>query len=284
MSIQPHADENDIECNLRDLGDVNVNFMVNLHDVAPRDFAHDVETQWLSLGHSVYGVAISTCIESELYVQLNSLFWTFILIFQQVIAVGGVQGFILYTLYQSLPTLYDQSKSSFCVNDTRRDNTLFFLVCVIDVFIFSLIPTFRSIYRQWTILRLAVIKFSYDRCGVAFITKLESGLSLIAYIILMYELLVCISVLIVGVLYIITTSGFINSILAAAALSIVNHIGSFAVPLYGDLAEMVAKEKYRCEVYLSPSAATAVNTLLNIPVLVASSCGIVYGLHASYCH
>eukprot|EP01036_Dinobryon_divergens_P025365 gene25365-33905_t len=281
MSIQPHAEENDIECNLRDLGEVNVNFMVNLHDVAPHDFAHDVETQWLSLGNSVYGVAISTCIESELYVQLSSLCWTFILIFQQVIAVGGVQGFLLYSLYRKLPSLYDKKKSSFCSNDS---NTLFFSVCVIDVFIFSLIPTLRSIFRQWTILRLAMIKFSYDRCGVAFVTKLERGLSLVAYTILTYELLVWISVLAVGVLYIITTEGVVNVILAAAALSIVNNIGSMAVPLYGDLAELVGKEKYRCEVYLSPSAATAINTLLNIPVLVASSCGIVYGLHSSYCH
>jgi hypothetical protein len=233
------------------------------------------EDRWLQIGFSVYGIAIWSLLINIEFKSIFDLFLVFLLFGQQVFIIGGVQGYILYWLWKSLPASYD-------VDLCTTDN-LFFYVCIIGVFFISMIPDLFIICNEYRIIRSGLIYF--QPLTGSFPKLFRDPVSVIlAYLVLSYEFLVWIAVVLVGINYILVSETLGDLVQAAVAITFINELDDMAAFLYGGLAERIRVAYFRCDKpTFDDNASVFFSTLLTMPVLVSISCGIIYGIYNSYC-
>ena len=232
------------------------------------------EDRWVQTGCSVYGIAISLVLNMPID-SLFGVFMVFVFSGQQLFIIGGVQGYILYWLWKSLPATYD-------VDLCTTDNLLFY-VCIIGVFLVSMVPDFLTIYNEYRIIRSGLHyycpgdgtfnKFSRSTVGV-----------ILAYLILSYELLIWVSVVLVGINYILVSETLGDLVQAAVAITFINELDDMAAFLYGFIAEDIKDTYFRCDKpILIDEDISIISAFFTMPVLVSVSCGIIYGIYNSYC-
>ena len=254
-------------------------FKTDIYELIPTwEYDGAGRTKWLSLGNSLYGAVISALLEAGSVAGL--------LVALPCIAVGGVQGTILYNLWWSLPPLYQNNDDSpgFCSLDSRL---IFLQTCIIGVFIVSLGTSFMEIHNEFVIVRSAKIRFGHHNTGEAHFKKLldDQLPRFLALVIVLYEIAIWVIVLLVGILYILTTEGVGNIVQAAVAISYINDIDNMAVEIiFGDISDLVRNEKFRCQMTIPSYVRTLMTWFFGTPLIICISCGIVYGLHNTYCH
>jgi len=248
-----------------------------------RDYGVLSSVQWLQLGNSVYGFALRNLLYPD------ALPWQTALDLFPCIIVGGVQGIILYNLWQSLPPLYqsndDGSTSGLC---SLSSHSLFFQVCMIGVFFVSVLPALWEVITELIIVTASKIYLYQDwKDGETRFVKTDSRLArrISAVIIVLYELVIWIVVLLIGILYILTSVGAGNIVQAAVAISYINEIDNMAVIIYGDFGRHIKSQRYRCKPLLTTSFHVSfLSWLFLMPAIIVASCGVVYGLHNTYCN
>ena len=100
--------------------------------------------RWLQPGVSVYGTAVVILLKLDI-ADLCFFFGMFLFTLQQTIAIGMVQGYILFWLWQSLPATYEA--------DLCSTSNLLFYVCIIGVFVTSLVPGLLVICNEFRIIK-----------------------------------------------------------------------------------------------------------------------------------
>ena len=232
------------------------------------------EERWVQPGCSVYGIAIFEILRSTIE-SLYDLFFVFISYGQQLFIIGGVQGYILYWLWKSLPATYE-------VDLCTTDNHLFY-VCIIGVFLISMISDFITIYNEYRIIRSGSHIYSPGFGNFSKFTRSHLNVILV-YLILSYEFIIWVSVVLVGINYILVSETLGDLVQAAVAITFINELDDMAAFLYGDNAEDIKDTYVRCDKpRLIGDSRTVFSMLLAMPVLVSVSCGIIYGIHNSYC-
>jgi hypothetical protein len=234
------------------------------------------EGRWLQPGSSVYGLVVYLLLDRS-----TPDFCSFFLIFfnalQQTIAIGMVQGYILYWLWQSLPATYEA--------DLCSTSNLLFYVCIIGVFVTSLVPGLLVISHELKIIKSGTHFFLADSVSASFDKFDRSKLgAALAYLVVLYELLIWAAVLLVGINYILSAETLGDLVQAAVAITFISDLDDMAVFLYGPLAKLIETTYVRCDKpVLDLNASFTFSALFTIPVIVSVSFGIIYGIHNSYC-
>ena len=233
--------------------------------------------RWLQPGISVYGVAVYILLLNDIP-GLVDLFFAFLATLQHTIAIGMVQGYILFWLWKSLPATYEA--------DLCSTNNLLFYVCIIGVFITSLVPGLLVIFDEFRIIQSGTVSFdNYIYSGAAFkrLDRSKVGVSL-AYCTVLYELLIWAAVLLVGVSCTLSAESLGDLVQAAVAITFINELDDMAVFLYGPKAKIIEVTYVRCsKPVLDPGISYALSCICTIPVMASVSFGIIYGIHNSYC-
>jgi hypothetical protein len=189
-----------------------------------------------------------------------------------------VQGYILFWLWNSLPATYEA--------DLCTTHNLLFYVSIISVFITSLIPGLLVIYNEFRIIQSGTVFFAPNSSATASFTRLDRskvGVSL-AYCTVLYELLIWVAVLLVGINYILSAETLGDLVQAAVAITFINELDDMAVFLYGSWAKVNEVRYVRCDKpVLDPRDSTELSAFFTIPVIVSVSFGIIYGIYKSYC-
>ena len=223
--------------------------------------------RWVQPGDSVYGIAITMCLFEALS-NMEDVIFLLIFCLQQAIAIGMVQGYILYWLWQSLEPTYE-------VNLCTTNNLVFY-ACILGVFITSLLPGLLVISHEFRIIRSGII-ILFSSTGFKKLERGGMGVTIACFIV-GYELLIWISVLLVGINYILTAETLGDLVQAAVGITFVNELDDMAVFLYRNSFD---GSYFRCdEPTIDASHFSAVFTL---PIVVSAAFGIVYGIHNSYC-
>ena len=141
-----------------------------------------------------------------------------------VIVVGGAQGVAVWYLWTSLSPV--SQSSSICTNQP------IFSISVIGIFILYLLAGLKDIIHEMKIVRYATEVFGYDENGKAYqeVVGNQTFIAiLISFIIIGYELLIWMSVLLIGIFYIFTSDGIGNIIQAAVAIAFINDVDNVAI-------------------------------------------------------
>jgi hypothetical protein len=188
-----------------------------------------------------------------------------------------VQKYILFWLFKSLPATYEA--------DLCTTHNLLFYVCIISVFITSLIPGLLVIHNEFRIIQSGTHCFSSGVTKTWFnrIVRSKVGVAL-AYCVVLYELLIWVAVLLVGLNYILAAETLGDLVQAAVAITFINELDDMAVFLYGFAAKTIELTYVRCsKPVLDPQASFGLFLICTIPVIASVSFGIIYGIHNSYC-
>ena len=234
QNMKDGGDKGEIEFN-KDLAnkiDSGKHFMTKFEEFVPVE-DHD---NWHQTGKSCYGASIIFLLEYIdgehtsanflIEIILHICFTAFCLL--PVILVGGVQGVLLYYLWNTRPQIND-SKSCFC-----QSEPILMIAALIAFFAFTL-PSLDDILEEFYIVLHAKLKFSYNkdngRCQVRFMKCATFG-RYYSILVIVWEIVVWIGVLIVGTLYIITSSTTGGIIQAIVAIVFINDIDNLAEYFY----------------------------------------------------
>mmetsp|Transcript_2978 Transcript_2978/g.4560 ORF Transcript_2978/g.4560 Transcript_2978/m.4560 type:complete len:118 (-) Transcript_2978:268-621(-) len=108
---------------------------------------------------------------------------------------------------------------------------------MIGVFFVSVLPALWEVITELIIVTASKIYLYQDwKDGETRFVKTDSRLArrISAVIIVLYELVIWIVVLLIGILYILTSVGAGNIVQAAVAISFINEIDNMAVIMYAD--------------------------------------------------
>jgi hypothetical protein len=260
-------------------------FAIQLHDVVPEsDYDIVSPIAWLKTGKSVYGAFL----QFVLFVDADapSQPGIVLMITYPCVVVGGVQGVILYNLWYSLPPVYlnnDDFPSGLCSLGPRM---LFFQTCIIGVFIVSVLPALYEALTELTIVWTAKIASQVINTGKLEFVSLSDGLvgRSLAFGVVLYELAIWVCVLLIGIQYILTTEGAGNIVQAAVAISYINEIDNMAVIILAGFTKIIEARQFRCRKLIPDGAFSLLSFFFLLPIIIASSCGIVYVLYNTYCH
>lgn len=164
--------------------------------------------------------------------------------FQQCIIVGGIQAIILYNLWITLPKVIE---TEFCIKQLHTD---MLVICVICIFIISMIPSIFEITNELCIVATTRIYFRYEpNDGQAIIKKFKRTSSgvFVASCIVIYQILLWLSTFIIGILYIITSEGVTNIVQAAVAITFLMELDNLCLFMYGKESELVHTGRYRTD-------------------------------------
>jgi hypothetical protein len=159
-------------------------------------------------------------------------------------------------------------------------NLLFFQVCMIGVFFVSVLPTLRVLMTELAILR---IFFHEDQFRVArfFRTRRTEAAIIVSLTIVLYELLVFIAVLQIGILYILTSNGVGNIV---QALSYINDIGNMVgEAVFINHGIRGRERRYRCKDMPTRDNLVIFTWAFLLPGIIGGSCGLEYGIRNTYC-
>ena len=183
---------------LLELHDEEKKFSVEFEDFVPFDLR--TEREWVTCNDSIYGhaIAVLLCnaddlldIEGQTWFLLS---WTELQAGINVFMLGGVQGVILYYLWKDIPPL---EETKFCREGTHNG---VFYVCVVAVFLLSLMKAFWKIYESVQMLD-STHRFGYDReTGEAYVRAVKVKLYryIPAALICAFEMVAWVVILIVG--------------------------------------------------------------------------------------
>ena len=211
----------------------------------------------------------------------------FIKYVQHTFVVGGIQGVIIVLFWNSLSTI---AGGPLC----EPDANLVFVSCVIGIYLLSVFPDLVDVYQEFNIVYYGHLAFTVSTIdGKARITKLTPSryARYLALSITFYEFLVWVSVLLLGVHYILTIEDVGDVVQAAVALSFINQIDNMALFIFGTNGEKLETDHFRCKgkvINLFGSRNFMENAPLTIsdvltPILVGISFAAVYGANAIIC-
>ena len=219
----------------------------------------------------MYGVALNLLLRDGISNFLSTLLGAL----QQAIAIGMVQGYILFWLWQSLPATYEA--------DLCSTSNLLFYVCIIGVFVTSLVPGLLVIYNEFRIIQSGTCYFKTYFSVASFGRLVRSKLGVaLAYLVVLYELLIWAAVLLVGINYILSAETLGDLVQAAVAITFINELDDMAVFLYGPMSKAIEMAYVRCDKPVLEPGST-IPVFFTIPVIASASFGIIYGIHNSYC-
>jgi hypothetical protein len=189
-------------------------------------------------------------------------------------------------LWYSLPPVYidsDDCPSGLCSLGPRM---LFFQTCIIGVFIVSVLPSLYEALTELTIVCTAKINSDVFIEGKLGFKRLSGGLlgRSLDFGIVLYELAIWVFVLLIGIQYILTTESAGNIVQAAVAISYINEIDNMAVIILAGITKEIDTSQFRCRKLIPDNVFSALSFLFLLPIIIASSLGIVYGLYNTYCH
>lgn len=233
--------------------------------------------RWINCGNSLYGLFIRFVLCHP-----NSAF--IIVLFPAVFLLGGAQGVILINLWRSLEHL-DEAPSQFC---TPQNNRLF-LTAIMAVFLVSLVPALNDIINEFKIVSSARLVFQVSSPmagdGQATIARVHrNAINVICcMMVVIYESCIWIAVLLIGIMYILTSPGVGNIVQAAVAISFINEIDNM-IMWVGFNEYNLQSVRFRTHpIDENPGKRFFFTIVFAMPVFLCVSVGIVYGLHASYC-
>ena len=163
---------------------------------------------------------------------------------------------------------------------------LFFQTCIVGIFIVSVLPSLYEALTELTIVCTAKIFFYVGGDGKSGFEKLSDKLfgKSLAFGIVVYELAIWLFVLLIGIQYILTTEGAGDIVQAAVAISYINEIDNMAVIILASFTKSIEARQFRCRKLIPDGCFSILSMVFLLPIIIASSCGIVYGLHNTYCH
>ena len=263
------------------------------------------EGRWLDIPDSVFSIAIASLmsdgltggkslanqkdIKEKVEFMINNGISNIVNLGIPLFVVGASQAFVLYKLWRSLPVIYESTFCSFAENSESK----LFLICVIGIFIVSMLPGLIEISKEFSIIRTASIYFSHDEKGDASFKKILSFAEgqtsyIICYLIVLYELTVWTGVTVVGILYITTTDGISSNgigdiVQATVAIGFINSVDNMAAFLYGDIEKKTQSCRFRCRPILNNETFTTFMIVFLIPAIVCTCVGVVVGFYNTYC-
>ena len=232
--------------------------------------------EWTTVGCSVYGNLLERLLTdsdgTEAITEFIFAWPTF--------AVGGSQACTLWYLYQSLHKVV--KTSSVC------SNSVLFSLSVIGIFLLYLLVGFKDIIHELKVLIYVTEVFDYDKDGKATrnsVSPTSTG-ARIGLLVVLYELLIFMCVLLIGILYIFTSEKIGDIVQAAVALAFINDVDNVAVSVIYPRKIIEYRRKYRVpNSYLSNDNEEAglFWQCLGAPVLVCIAVGIVVGVRNDFC-
>ena len=161
-----------------------------------------------------------------------------------------------------------------------------FMSCLIGVFFISLIPSLSEVTNEFYIIIFAtnVVEHDNETGEVHENVRQNSIIQIVlTTMVVLYELLIWVCVLMVGIVYILTTEGIGNIIQAAVAISFINEIDNMAVMLFADGGKRSGLTKFECKRILKHRDVKDFFTYFALPSLVCVSVALVFGLHRFCC-
>lgn len=257
---------------LLSLQDTEGGFGTNFESFIPEEDLRD--GKWLKTSESCYGVVIGHAL-NFMVIDLKVLLRGFLFCFQQLIVIGVTQGFILYQLWVSLPSIRE---GPFCKNSYS-----FFYICIMTVFVVSLVPSLLEVCDELKIALCAEYLFRYTHDGYAVVEKLIASRAgrCVATTIVLYEFAVWLGVLVTGSVLILTTEGIGDIVGATVAITFVCQLGHMSLFMYGREDKLATDGRYRTR---SGGRGSDFTVHLMLPTLVtASAVAILQFCRYSYC-
>ena len=257
-------------------------FSVEFEDFVPYELRTEVE--WVSCNESIYGHAIAVLLcspqdileiegkEDPYYI----ISWVELQAFINVIVVGGVQAVILYYLWKDMPQLED---TKFCIEGTH--NGLFF-VCVLAVFLLSLMKSFWKIYESVQMLD-STHRFGYDReTGEAYVSPVK--VRFIRYIpaafICTFEVVAWLVIFIVGTYSIISDESVVDTVVMTVSISFITELDTMAMDLYNrQFRQFTESNRFRTKRPKRSAETQDIEVVVTTIVLISVSIAVTYGLY-----
>ena len=233
--------------------------------------------RWVACGNSLYGLFIR-------FVLSHHNKRIVLLLVPAVFLLGGAQGVILVNLWNSI-NYVSVAPSQFCSPVTNE----LFLTAIIAVFLVSLIPALNDVINEFKIVASARLVFQvYSPMageGRAVILRVQRNVFnvICCMLVVCYEFIIWIGVLLIGIVYILTSQGAGNIVQAAVAISFINEIDNM-VMWAGFHDFNLQSVGFRTHpVDEKPGERFFFTMIFAMPVILCISVGIVYGLHTTYC-